>query len=287
MFDSKGNTNRRSFVGISAALGGWLLAGRAARAVGAPAANETLRTIHALHTTHGDFSERQVSEADLDAILDASVRAANASNNQSYAIVVSRDADKVKKITTYGAGCMLLYCTDYTRLIDTAHHMGYSYYADTAEHFVTASTNAILAAQTAVIAARSLGVDALTTNGIHRGDMGRLWEILDLPRQSCFPLIAVVLGYARTAPAVKRGRLERLGVVYREKYRRLSKEELDELVRAYDDPGRHLGLVEDWNKQGFKHYLDWYYKVWAGSSAPASSEGQILKVLRLTGYLKG
>ena len=33
----------------------------------------------------------------------------------------------------------------------------------------------MLAVQTAVIAAKSLGIDSLLTNGVHRGDMERLW----------------------------------------------------------------------------------------------------------------
>jgi len=277
---------------MSAALGGWLFTRAAARAAEASApaatpANETLRTIHALHSTHGDFSERAVSDADLDTILAATVRAANASNSQSYAIVVSRDADKIQKLTTYRAGCLLLYCADDTRLTDTAKYMGYENFPGTAGKYVWASTNTILAAQTAVIAARSLGIDSLLTNGIHRGDMERVWEILELPRQGCFPLIALLLGYGRSTPAVKRGRLEDKGVVHREKYQRLSKDELKELVRAYDDPNRHLGLIEDWEKQGYKHYLDWYYKEWEGQNGPPKGESQILRLLKRSGYLNG
>jgi nitroreductase len=282
--------NRRKFMSMSAALGGWLFTRAAARAAEAsvpPAApaNETLRTIHALHSTHGDFSERTVSDADLDTILAATVCAANASNNQSYAIVVSRDANKIQKLTTYRAGCLLLYCVDHTRLIDTAKFIGYEHFPDTAEDFVTASTNTILAAQTAVIAARSMGIDSLLTNGVHRGHMERVWETLELPRQACFPLIALLLGYGRSTPAVKRGRLEDKGVVHREKYQRLSKDELKDLVRAYDDPNRHLGLIEDWEKRGYKHYLDWFYKEWAGRNRPTSGEGQILRLLKRSGYL--
>lgn len=49
-------------------------------------ANDTLKTIHSLRTTHGDFADRDVSDRDLETILAAAVRAANASNAQNYAI---------------------------------------------------------------------------------------------------------------------------------------------------------------------------------------------------------
>jgi nitroreductase len=286
----QGKASRRRFVRDGMALGGGLLAVPVvALAGGAPAGevpvNETLRTIHALHSTHGDFSDKQVAEADVKTILDASVLAANASNNQSYSIVVSRDADKIHKLTGYRSGCLLLYCADHTRMIDTAKHMGYDYYADNIEGFITASTNTILAAQTAVIAARSLGIDSLLTNGIHRGDMERIWTTLDLPQQGCFPLIALLLGYAQTAPLVKRGRLKGTGVIHREKFQRLQKDELDAIVREYDDKTQHVGLNEDWDKKGYKHYLDWFYKEWTGGGRPTISEGQMYRRLKKSGYL--
>src|ERR1035438_3238583 len=83
----------------------------------------------------------------------------------------------------------------------------------------------ILAAQTAVIAAKSMGIDSLLTNGIHRGDIERLWEILELPQESCFPLIALLLGYPKTEPAYQMGRLRGPGVVHYEKYQRMIKDE--------------------------------------------------------------
>jgi len=135
-------------------------------------------TIHSLRSIHGDFSDKQVSDVDVKTILEASVRAANASNMQTYSIVVSRDPEKIQKLTTYRAGCLLLFCADYTRVIDTAKHLGYEYYADNMEGFITSSTNTILAAQTALIAAKSLGIDSLLTNGFIAATSsasGRFW----------------------------------------------------------------------------------------------------------------
>ena len=53
--------------------------------------NETLNTIHELRTIHGNFTEQEISAQDLKTILAASVRAANASNRQSYSIIVVED----------------------------------------------------------------------------------------------------------------------------------------------------------------------------------------------------
>ncbi len=276
-------SRRRFIVGGGAALGGSLLAGRA-RAALAPA-NETLATIAKLRTIHGDFSDKPISDQDLDTILTASVRAANASAFQSYSIVVVRDPLKQRTVCGYQGSCTLVYLADFGRIIATAKRLGYEYDPGDMELFVTASTNTILAAQTAVIAAKSMGIDSLLTNGVHRGDMGRLWEKLGLPQKYCFPLIALVLGYAAKEPAYQKGRLSGTGVVHRDTYHNLSGEEADALIRQYDDKALHLGLNEDWDQRGFKHYLDWLHKEWLGRNRKPG-ETQILARLRQAGFVE-
>jgi nitroreductase len=277
-------SSRRRFFRRSLEAGGGLLAVSACEA--APA-NETLKTIHSLRTIHGDFSDKQVTDAQVQAVLDASVRAANASNTQTYSIVVSRDPAKIQKLTGYRGNCLLLYCSDHTRLADMAKHLGDPVNPVNMESFITSSTNTVLAAQTAVIAAKSMGIDSLLTNGIHRGDIERLWEILDLPQESCFPLIALVLGYPKTEPAYQMGRLRGPGVVHYEKFHRLSKNEADEIVQQYDDPARHLGLNDDWRQKDHKHYLDWFYKEWSGRFKPPAGESAFFKRLKKSGFIDG
>jgi nitroreductase len=60
--------------------------------------NETLITIHSLRSTHGDFSEKEISAEDVQTIVTAAVRAANASARQSYSIVVVEDRELMKKL---------------------------------------------------------------------------------------------------------------------------------------------------------------------------------------------
>ena len=168
-----------------------------------------------------------------------------------------------------------------------AKHLGDPFSPVNTEGFITSSTNTILAAQTAVIAAKSMGIDSLLTNGIHRGDIERLWEILELPQEGCFPLIALLLGYPKSEPAYQMGRLRGPGVVHYEKFHRLSKDELDEIVRQYDDRSLHLGLNDDWRQKGHKHYLDWYYKEWMGRFKPPAGESAFFKRLKKCGFIDG
>ena len=249
-----------------------------------PSQNGTLKTIHSLRSIHGNFTSRPIPDAALQAILGACVRAANASNNQSYAIIVVKDPKKMMQVCGYTGSCVLVFCADYNRIEAEAKLMGYTYDPSTMEHFVTASTNTVLAAQTAVIAAKSLGIDSLLTNGVHRGDMARLWKLLDLPETHCFPIIALVLGYPTTEPAFMRGRLTGMGVIHDDSYHDLTQAEIEDLIRKYDQPEQHLALQEDWSAKGYKHYLDWYFKEWAGRNA--GGESQILRVLKRAGFVE-
>jgi nitroreductase len=289
---------RRTFLKESVLLGGAsLLAGASAPLSAEPPApaaapsttppNDTLKTLESLRTIHGNFLDKAVPEDALRQILEASVRAANASNMQSYSIVVVKDPQKIQQVCTYRGPCMLLYCVDFNRLEASAASLGHSYHPDTIVEFVTASINTTLAAQTAVIAARSLGIDSLITNGIHRGDMERVWTLLGLPPKHCFPLIAVVLGYPTTEPDHRKGRLEGPGVIHADTYRMPTKEQVDEITRLYDDEQRNVALNYDWKAQGHKHYLDWFFTVWVGRQGkPTGQETQMLRLLKRSGFVE-
>jgi nitroreductase len=221
----------------------------------------------------------------LQEILHASVRAPGASNLQCYSIVVVRDRAKMKQLCGYAGSRTLVYCIDYNRLTATAAHLGHTYQPGGVDSLVIGCVNTTLAIQNATIAARSLGVDYLVTNGVHRGDMERVWKLLDLPQSLCFPLMAVVLGYPTAEPAHQRGRLTGAGVVHEERYHRLTKDELETLVREHDDPARHLALSDEWQKGGYKHYLDWLFTAWLGRNRPAGDESQMTQLLKRAGLV--
>jgi len=247
--------------------------------------NETLGTIHSLRSTHGNFSEKEVSDEDLRTIINAALRAANASARQSYSIIVVEDRELMRKLCGFKGSKALAFCIDYNRIIDTARYLGHTFTEDSIVSFVTGSTDTILAAQIAAIAARSLGIDSLFTNGIHRGDMTGVYELLDLPREHCFPLIMLVLGYATQEPEYLKGRLNGVGVVHYGKYHRATPEELGELVGLYDDPELHLGINDLWKRQGLEHYLDWFYTVWSTRGEKRSGKSQMFELLEKTGFL--
>ena len=207
--------------------------------------NDTIKTIHDLHTTHGSFMDREIPAEDLDTILKASVRAASASNMQSYSIVVVTDRDMMKELCGYQASVLLLYCIDTNRMASLAKHLGYNFAMDPSWQLTTGAVDVVLAAQTAAIAARSLEISSLFTNGIHRGDPERVFTLLNLPEKNCLPIVALLLGYEENAPEKPKERLSGTGIIHKEKYQQCSDEELDEII----------GECNTWDENYFESFL--------------------------------
>lgn len=226
--------------------------------------NDTIKTIHHLRTIHGDFSDKKIDDKYLDIILQAAIRAATASARQSYSIIVIKDKEKIRQLSEYVGDTLLVFCVDFTRLIELAKHLNHTFEISDAIGFVTGSADTMMAAQTACIAAKSLGIDSLfTQRGLHRRDIKKVFEMLNLPEQYCFPLIALVLGYPRVEPSFQKGRLSEKSVIHWDTYHPLSPEEKASLITQYDDKNQHLGLIENWEQFGLAHYLDWFYTKWA------------------------
>ena len=246
--------------------------------------NETLQTIGQLRSTHGNFSMKEVSEDDFQTIISTCTRAANASARQSYSIVAIRDRQKIKEFCGYSGSKALLFCVDFTRIKQVADFLSHETEVGGVINFVTGSTDTILAAQTAAICAQSLNIDSLFTNGIHRGDISRVYQLANLPEKYCFPLIMLVLGYATEKPEYLKGRYYGPGLVHDEQYHHCTESELEEMVAYYDDPKIKMGMINDWKKLGFEHYYDWFFEKWIGKPGELQ-KSQIFELLEKSGFL--
>jgi len=228
--------------------------------------NETIRIIEDLKTVR-NFSDRNISQEHLSMIIKSCVNAATASARQTYSIIVIEDKEIMKKIGYVGS-VMLVFNVDYNRIIDLAEYLGFQYkYGIPVAEFITGSTDTILAAQTAAITAKSLGIDSFFTNCVHRGNISRIYDLLNLPEKYCFPLIALVLGYEdeKKTKSTNKGRLSGPGIVHFNKYQKMNKQELENMVVEYDCQDKHfLSLIDDWKEKGYHHYLDYFYEKWCG-----------------------
>jgi nitroreductase len=242
--------------------------------------NETIATIRSLRTVHGNFAERSIPKDQLELILNSCTRAANASARQSYAIIVREGMAPVRDLVGYAAPVVLVFCVDFASHIRLARHLGHEFPRANVIEFVTGAFDTALAAQTAAIAAKSLGIDSMFTNAIHRCDINTVYQKLRLPEDGCFPLMALVLGYAAAEPGYQMGRPA--AAVHRDTYQaNPTAQELDVMVTAYDAP--HMGLNDNWASEGFAHYLDWFYTRWCRRPADAKLE-QFRSILARAGF---
>ncbi|MDF2935231.1 MAG: nitroreductase [Paenibacillaceae bacterium] len=123
------------------------------------------------------------------------------------------------------------------------------------------------------------------TNSLHRKDLGKLYEAFKLPKQHCFPLITLILGYPAAVPHAARGRLRGPGVIHYGEYNRLDPVGLEKLVQEYDCPEKRMGFefFKRDGSQGYGRYLDWFYCVW---SKPKPGKIRQEKAHALASFLK-
>lgn len=228
--------------------------------------NETIKIIENLKTVR-KFSDANIPKEHLSVILKSCVNAATASARQTYSIIVVDDKEVMKEIGYVGS-IMLIFCVDFNRVIDTAEYLGFQYkHGRPIVDFITGSTDTILAAQTATITAKSLGIDSLFSNCLHRGNINRIYNLLNLPKKYCFPLIALIIGYPdeEKPKMMKKGRLSGPGIIHFNKYQRLDDQGLKNMVLEYDSQDTHfLSLIDDWREKGYNHYLECFYEKWCG-----------------------
>ncbi|MFW9828979.1 MAG: nitroreductase family protein [Candidatus Thorarchaeota archaeon] len=226
--------------------------------------NETLNILFNLKSVR-NYSKKEIKKEDLDLILNAAIRAANSGNRQVYSIIVIDDYELLEKYF-FGGNKALVFLVDFNRWFDLARHLGYNIEesVDGMRGFTISSMDAMLAAQSAAIAAKSLGLGTLFTTKLHRQDLFEVYKFLGLPEKYCFPYLSLVLGYPEEESKPLKGRVKK-GVIHYGKYQCLSQEELDEQIAEYDNEANNLGLISEQQRKeaGFDHYLSFYFANWS------------------------
>jgi nitroreductase len=198
------------------------------------------------------YEDREVSEEVKEGLLAATLRAPTAGNLMLYSIIeVKEQAAKDTLVRTCDnqpfiakAPLVLLFLADYQRWVD---HFAVSGVEDLCQQegrpvrtpeegdLLLACCDALIAAQTAVIAAESLGLGSC-----YIGDIMENYEehraLFDLPRY-VFPICLLCFGYP-TRQQRERALTRRLGqeyVVFADRYRRFGPAEFEEMYRDRQD----------------------------------------------------
>jgi nitroreductase len=191
------------------------------------------------------YDPTPLTQAEKDAILNAALRAPTAGAMMLYTIIEIGDpAVKTRLAETCDhqpfiatAPYMLLFVADYQRWMDLykaggcenrADELGIPNRLPEEGDLILAMMDAMIAAQTAVIAAESLGIGSC-----YIGDIIENWEthqaMFGLPRWT-FPAALICFGKARDAqPGPQRARFDRRFIVHQDRYQRFNQEELDQM----------------------------------------------------------
>ncbi|MGD0037308.1 MAG: nitroreductase [Bacteroidota bacterium] len=244
--------------------------------------NETIKNIYNLKTTRSsNFNRKKISSENFEAILKSCVQAPNASNRQSYSIIILDDEEK-KKLKLNGDK-VLLFIIDFYRHECLKEYLGKNNSFIHFQPFVTGIIDVSLAIQNAVIAANSLDIGYLVTNDTYTKDLDIIFNLFKLPKRGCFPLLYLCLGYPKDKKVSKKSRIDIKHIIHYGKYRSYTQDETISIVNEYDKI--ELELYTKWKEMGYKTYLDWFYDKWIPSLENREKSLRLIDFVRKTGFL--
>lgn len=194
------------------------------------------------HRSIRKFRDQPIDEALFRRLVEAGQSAATSSFLQGTTIIRVRNPEARKRLAHLAgdqpyvatAAEFLVFCADLKRPGNFCHQYGKPFEGDFTEHFIIATVDVALMAQSLVTAAESVGLGICYIGGI-RNNPREVSELLRLPG-GVYPVFGLCLGYPDQDPEVK----PRLPVsvivkdeVYNEAGDAAAIAEYDERVREY------------------------------------------------------
>ncbi len=211
--------------------------------------NETINLINNRISLR-KYDNRQISQEDLDIVLNSAMRAPTAGNCMMYSIIVIKDEEKKKKLSKTcdnqpfiaTAPVILIFVADAHRQEKFFEASGVKEYCkDRNEEMITpdrgqlflAAGDAFIAAQNAVVAAESMGIgscyigDIVENYEIHK-------EMLKLPNWA-IPVSMLCLGYyPENYPRRVASRFDKKYIVFDEEYSSLQKKDYADMYKKFE-----------------------------------------------------
>jgi FMN reductase (NADPH)/FMN reductase [NAD(P)H] len=231
--------------------------------------NPTLEVIHKRRSLRS-YSDHPLTDEEKEIILQATFRAPTAGNMMLYSIIdVEDQAIKEKLVKTCDnqpfiarAPWVLLFLADYQRWYDyykfsgvdqRCKMIGVEFRKPEVGDMLLACCDALIAAQTAVLAAESLGIGSC-----YIGDILENWEIhqemFKLP-DYVVPITMVCFGkppFERSNNR-KTSRFAQEFIVFKNQYRRLQQDDFERMFQPVIDrfSGTFLPEAENWGQQNY------------------------------------
>lgn len=190
------------------------------------------------HRTYRNFDEEyQLSDEELQQILQASCQAPSWMNGQMYSIIVVKDKKIRKQLVELNPGnphmlkssVFLVFVADLKRTQKVAEHYQVDYPINQGiDPLITAITDTALALENAVVATEALGLGSVIVGSI-RKDIAEVSKLLNLP-DYVFPVAGLSIGKPIVEMRVK-PRLPKEAVIHYDTY-----QDYDyQLIEDYDE----------------------------------------------------
>jgi nitroreductase len=234
------------------------------------------------------YSDRDITEDELNYILKAATRASTTGNMQVYSIVVTRDKAMKELLApahfnqkmVAQAPVMLTFCADFNRFNKWCRQRKAEPGYDNFLSFVTAAIDAIIVAQTACMAAESKGM-GICYLGTATYMADKIIDILHLPA-GVVPVTAVTIGWPDETPE-QPDRLALEAVVHREVYNDYSPEMIDSIYAAKEARDDSAKFIAENGKETLAQvFTDVRYK----KADNIHFSKSFLEVLRKQGFIE-
>ena len=202
------------------------------------------------HRSIRKYKTTPIAEKELNSVLECAIRASTTGNMQLYSIIVTQDEEKKRQLAPLHfnqlmvtqAPVLLTFCADFNRFNKWCGLNNANPAYDNFLSFMTATIDALLAAQNACIAAESLGLGIcyLGTTLYHSE---KIMEVLKLPK-GVIPITAITLGYPSEMPELT-DRLPSKAIIHYEEYVNFSSEEIIQLYSEKEDNAFYKNLVNE------------------------------------------
>lgn len=170
--------------------------------------NATIESILS-HRSVRKFTDAPVAQETVNQLVRCGQAAATSSNIQSVSVIQVNSGEKRELLSELAGGqqyvasapIFLVYCADLSRPKLACERQGGTFAAGMTEHFIIATVDVALAAQSTVVAAESLGL-GICYIGALRNNPTEASELLNLP-EHVYPVFGLCIGHPAQNPEVK------------------------------------------------------------------------------------
>lgn len=202
------------------------------------------------HRSIRKYKNTPISDEVLNRVLQAAIRGSNTGNMQLYSIIVTKDEEQKKQLweshfkqnMVVEAPVILTFVADINRFHKWCELRNAGTAYDNFLWFYNATIDATIAAQNACVEAEDNGL-GICYLGTTTYMAEKIINILDLPK-GVVPVTTVVVGYPDQDPPLT-DRLPQEAVVFDEKYKEFSDDEINKLFEEKENLDLTKQLIEE------------------------------------------